>query len=194
MATKALQAWVNELYVATRGTMPYFRFSLVCFGTEAKVIADNVSVLEVDVSDFILAGNSGSTNLAAALSSVRDILLRDGAAASHCPPFVFVFTDGRPTDNHGRPTEEAMRAALDAAAGLKVLPLACGSPFLIPLGYGEVNDSFMSQLATKPTLYHRLPNMAALIKLLPSIGTPTVEGGGDVASFLEQISNGVRER
>lgn len=204
-ATKALQLWLNELCVAARGKMPYFRVSLVIFGSDAAILSDrdnkfraeNMDVLDVDLSGFSLNGTSGTTNLAAALRLVREILLRDGATASWCPPFVFVFTDGQPTDAGGHPTPEAVQAALDEAARLKLLSLPNGSPFLVALGFGDAKDDFMRQLASKPSLYHRLPNAQALVNLLPSIGTPTVEGRGTIAGFVEQIeraSTGIKDR
>lgn len=197
-ATEAIHQWLNELHVAARGRMPYFRFSLVIFGSTATIVADdqnsfraeNLNVVDVDITGFQLHGASGSTNLAAALRLAADVVSRDGATTAHCPPFVFVFTDGRPTDERGHPTPAAAQAALDAAAQLKLLALPCGSPFVITLGFGDAWDDFMAKLATKPTLYHRLPNAQALIKLLPSIGTPTVEGKGTIADFVSQIERG----
>ncbi|MDI3291656.1 VWA domain-containing protein [Polyangium sp. 15x6] len=194
LATKALRAWVSELDVATQGTRPYFRFSLIQFGSQPTIVAENLDVRKVDVTDFQLAGESGSTNLAAALNAAREVLLRDGATSAHCPPFVFLFTDGHPTDSNGHTSEAATQAALDAAGALKVLPLPCGSPFLVALGYGDINDDNMRKLASRPDLYHRLPNMAALVKVLPSIGTPTVQGGGTVGTFVAQIAGGIQER
>lgn len=193
-ATNAIHAWVNELHVACRGTMPYFRFSLVSFGSNTHIIAENVNILEVDITGFILAGKSGTTQMATALNTARELLQRDNATASFCPPFVFLFTDGRPTNERGDPTYEASQDTIQAASLLKALPRPCGSPFLITLGYGNVDDVYMRQLASAPNLYHRIPNMAALVKLLPMIGTPVVEGGGTVGSFIEQISGGIRER
>jgi Mg-chelatase subunit ChlD len=196
-ATEAMHAWVNELHIKTRGKMPYFRFSLVMFGSKATTLAEGLDVRDVDIEGFRLAGTSGTTNVAAALHQVQEILLRDGATGEWCPPFVFVFTDGKPTDGQGHPTDAAEQAALDEAARLKLLALPCGAPFLITLGFGEAKDDFLRKLASKPSLYHRLPNAQALIKLLPSIGTPTVEAAGTIAGFVEQIEKahtGIQDR
>ncbi len=196
-ATEAMHAWVNELHVKTRGKLPYFRFSLVLFGSNATIMAEGIDVRDVDIEGFRLDGSSGTTNVAAALREIQNVLRRDGATADFCPPFVFIFTDGKPTDKNGRPTPEAEREALDEAARLKLLSLPCGSPFIITLGFGEAKDDFLQQLASKPSLYHRLPNAQALIKILPSIGTPTVESNGTIAGFVEQIEKahtGIQDR
>lgn len=190
-ATKAIHAWVNELYVATRGKRPYFRFSLVLFGSQATIAGEALDVRDVDVSSFVLAGGGGHTNMAEALSTVRALLSRDGAPAEHCPPFVFLFTDGRPTDVRGHETDEVRRAAAFEAATLKALPLACGSPFIITIGFGKTDDPFMQSLASTPGHYHRILSAQDLIRLLPEIGTPTiaVEGEeGTVGHFVKQTA------
>lgn len=195
-ATKAIHAWVNELYVATRGRKPYFRFSLISFGSTPTIVAEGLDVRDVDVKTFVLDGTSGRTNLPAALATAREIVQRDGASAEHCPPVVFLFTDGKPTDESGYETPVAASAALNEAKALKSTQLVCGSPFIVALGFGEASDAFLQQVASMPTLYHRLPNAQALIALLPDIGTPTVGGEGDegtVGHFLQRASN-VKER
>ncbi len=195
-ATKAIHAWVNELYVATRGKKPYFRFSLVSFGSTPSIVAEALDVRDVEVKTFILDGSSGRTNLPAALAAARQIVTRDAATAEHCPPVVFLFTDGKPTDEQGHETPGATSAALVEAQALKATPLACGSPFIVALGFGDASDTFLQQVASTPALYHRLPNAQALIALLPDIGTPTVGGEGDegtVGDFLHRAS-AVKER
>jgi len=195
-ATKAIHAWVNELYVATRGKKPYFRFSLVSYGSAPNIVAEALDVRDVDVKPFVLDGSSGRTNLVAALAAVRQIVMRDGATEEHCPPVVFLFTDGKPTDENGHDTAAAAQAALAEAHALKTVPLPCGSPYIVALGFGDASDTFLREVASTPQLYHRLPNAQALIALLPDIGTPTVGGEGDegtVGAFLENAS-AVKER
>lgn len=190
-ATKAIHAWVNELYVATRGKKPYFRFSLISFGSTPTVVAEALDVRDIDVKPFVLDGSSGRTNLVAALAAARQIVSRDGATAEHCPPVVFLFTDGKPTDENGHETPLATNAALAEAQALKATPLVCGSPFIVALGFGEASDAFLSQVASTPGLYRRLKSAQELIALLPDIGTPTVGGEGEegtVGYFLQQAS------
>lgn len=195
-ATKAIHAWVNELYVATRGKKPYFRFSLVSYGSAPTIVAEALDVRDVEVKPFVLDGTSGRTNLIDALAAVRQILARDGATEEHCPPVVFLFTDGRPTDEQGTATPAVASATIAEAQALKAMPLPCGSPFIVALGFGEASDTLLQQLASTPALYHRLPSAQALIALLPDIGTPTVGGEGDegtVGRFLDRAAS-VRER
>ena len=118
-------------------------------------------------------------------------MARDGATAEHCPPVVFLFTDGKPTDENGHETPLATNAALAEAQALKAAPLVCGSPFIVTLGFGEASDAFLSQVASTPGLYRKLKSAQELIALLPDIGTPTVGGEGDegtVGHFLQQAS------
>jgi hypothetical protein len=195
-ATQAIHAWVNELYMTTRGKKPYFRFSLVSYGSSPSIVAEAVDVRDVDVKPFVLDGSSGRTNLVAVLEAVRELVARDGATAQHCPPSVFIFTDGKPTDEHGRESDATTAAALAEAALLKALPLACGSPFVVTLGFGDASDAFLRELASTPNHYHRLPNAQALVKLLPDIGTPTVDGDGEegTVGFFREQASAVKER
>ena len=135
--------------------------------------------------------------MAEALGLARAILERDGAQSGWCPPFVFVFSDGRPTNAEGYPTDDAEQAALREAELLKQATLACGSPFIVTLGFGKAKASFMRSLASSEALYIALPNAQALVQLLPAIGTPTVDGTRSIGDFIQQIERagtGVRDR
>lgn len=178
--TEAIQEWILQLQQATRGKQPYFRFSLITFGTSADVVVEARSINDIDGSQLVIDGTSGSTNLTDALHQTRDILIRDQATSSHCPPFVFIYTDGHADDP---------REALQAAAQLKDAALPCGAPRVVTLGFGSVNDTFLKQVATSPEFYKRVPSADSLVRLLPAIGTPTRRGGnGTVADFERQIS------
>jgi uncharacterized protein YegL len=193
LVTDAIRAWVNELYMATRGTKPYFRFSLIVFGSDVGVTVEALDVRDINPQNFSLDGRGGTTNLTKALKVAKELLGRDGATAEHCPPFVFPLSDGAPTDDQGHATAEAQRAALSAAEELKALPLLCGFPNVVALGFGDVKDEFLRAVASDG-LFRRIPNPRALIDLLPDIGTPTVyvdededEDEGTLVRFRERI-------
>jgi uncharacterized protein YegL len=170
LATEAIQAWILELQLQCRGKKPWFRFSLVTFGSSAEAIARCLNVNDIDASGFALDGSSGTTDLAAALSVARELIESDGATDAHCPPFVFLFTDGRADDEV---------AALREAAWLKRMDLPCGAPRIVTLGFGGVDHAFLSQLATTHEFHKSLATPHDLVRLLPKMGTPTKRGRGN---------------
>jgi uncharacterized protein YegL len=179
--TLGLQTWVLELQQATRGKKPYFRFSLIVFGSHAEIVAEAVSINDVDATSLELDGAGGTTDLAAALRLVDEVLLRDSAGEADCPPFVFLYTDGKPND---------ARAALEAAEQLKALRLPCGSPELIALGFGDADEALLRRMVSQPGFYKTCRDSAGLARLLPAVGTPTSVRGGPatVESFRRQIA------
>jgi uncharacterized protein YegL len=177
--SEAVQNWIYELQQATRGRKEYFRFSFITFGSASEIVAAAVNVNDVDAATVVIDGNGGSTNMAAALDDAGDVIQRN-AAPHHCPPFVFLYTDGNPDD---------AGAALSTAGRLKGLALPCGSPRIVALGFGSANDAFLRQVATSPEFYKRVTSSQDLMRLLPAIGTPTQRAGGStVADFERQIA------
>lgn len=194
-ATKAIQTWLDELYAAVKAMPGYFKVSVVAYGTTATVVTEAQDVTEIDASGLVLQGRSGMTNMAAALSLARQILERTPTKAEDCPPFVFLFSDGRPTNDRGDEGAAPQHAALHEAHRLKSLPLPCGNPFVVTLGFGEAIDALMAQLATSTNgpngtvvpLYHRIHSAQQLIKLLPAIGTPRVGKDSNLLSMVESM-------
>lgn len=193
-ATKAIQTWLDELYAAVKAMPGYFKVSVVAYGTSAAIVTEAQDVAAIDATGLVLEGKSGVTNMAAALALARQILERTPTKAEDCPPFVFLFSDGRPTTPEGQEGPGPQQAALTEASYLKALPLPCGNPFLVTLGFGDAIDSLMAQLATTTTangapvpLYHRIQNAQQLIKLLPAIGTPRVGKDANLLSMVESM-------
>lgn len=185
--TEAIRNWVVKLQMVSLGKKPYFKFSFVVFGSTSEVIAEAVNVNDVDSDAVDIDGNGGTTNLAAALADAIALVERH-AEAHHCPPFVFVFTDGAPSLD-GKTSDEA--SALATGTALKNLNLSCGSPRVVTLGFGKLNDAFMRALASRPEFYKRVANAQELIQLLPSVGTPTQIGGrpstvGDMEEWIAE--------
>jgi uncharacterized protein YegL len=177
--TEAVQNWIYELQQATRGKKEYFKFSFITFGSASEVVAAAANVNDVDAATVVIDGGGGSTNMSAAFADASAVVART-AAPHHCPPFVFLYTDGHPDDP---------AAALTAASALKGMSLPCGAPRVVALGFGTANDAFLRQVATSPEFYKRVANSQDLMRLLPAIGTPTQRaGGGTVADFERQIA------
>jgi len=184
--TEAIRNWIIKLQMVSLGRKPYFKFSFIVFGSSSEVVAEAVDVNDVDAEAINIDGGGGTTNMAAALVQARELIERH-AEAHHCPPFVFVFTDGSPSLD-GKSSDEPH--TLRAGTALKNASLPCGSPRIITLGFGSVNDSLMSTLASRPEFYKKVANAQELVQLLPSIGTPTQVGGrpSTVESMEERIA------
>jgi uncharacterized protein YegL len=168
----AVRAMIDEMQVLSMGTKPYFKLSVVIFGSAATVVCQAQSEHAIDVTRITsLSGGSGSTNAAAALEEARLVLQADGGKVTDFIPYVFFMSDGAP-DNA---TE-----ARNAANALKQLVIPAGTPHLVTIGFGSVNDALMADLASTPELYKKLSSHRDVVKLFPNIGTiaSIVPGGG----------------
>jgi uncharacterized protein YegL len=160
---KAVQAMIEEMRIISSGMKPYFRVSIVRFGSAPEVLCEAVSEQDIDLDRVsAMEGTSGSTNAAAALEESMRILREHPGEATDFNPYVFFFSDGEPDDG---------KAALQAGQNLKALGISAGTPRLVTIGYGNVNDAFMSDLASNKELYKKLKNHQEITKFLPQIGT-----------------------
>ena len=170
------------LEMASMGQKPYFKVSVISFGTRASTLCTAVSETDLDlnvVANF--SGGSGTTNAAAALDEAQQLLLKNGGNETDFEPFVFFFSDGHP-DNR--------QTAIAAADALKNLSVPAGTPRIVALGFGDVDDSFMKQIATNPELYKKMNESSDIVDLLPNIGTvaqSTPRGGA--AAVEKSIMN-----
>lgn len=183
-ATMAIQDWVAELKLQTKGLKPWFKFTLMHFGSECGIDAEAAELNNIEVEEFQLDGTSGSTRMDLALMTVIDLLRRTPCKGTDCPPFVFLFTDGVPDAGYEQ-------ATLDAAAQLKSLSLPSGSPRLVTIGFGAMDAELLRQLATTPDFFKPIANSRDLVRMLPKMGTPTKRGGdgsGSVQAFEDQIA------
>jgi hypothetical protein len=155
------------------GKKPYFKFSFITFGDRSQVVAEAVNINDVDAEVVSIRGDGGGTNMIAALTDARQLVLRHAKPAD-CPPFAFLFSDGVPLTDGRTPD---VPNTLAAAAALKNIVLPTGSPRLVTLGFGKVDDAFMGQLASRPDFYKKVSTPQDLTSLLPDIGTPTQIGG-----------------
>jgi len=158
-----VRGMIEEMVLLSGGMKPYFRLSIVKFGTTAELLCEFVSERDVDLAKVAaLEGKSGATNAAAALDIAREVLERHPGKDTDFEPFVFFFSDGAPFD--GTSDTASRTAAIRAGERLKQLKLRSGAVRLITVGFGKVDHAFMGDLASKkdgePRVYQESPNVA----------------------------------
>lgn len=171
---EAVRAMIEEMILLSGGMKPYFRLSVVRFGSTADLLCEASSEKDVDLEKIAsLAGTSGATNAAAAIDIVREVLERNPGKETDFEPFVFFFSDGVPFDGT---SEVASRvAALSAGERLKSLKIPSGVVRLVTVGFGNVDHAFMAELSSHnkngEPRYKRLDSPKAILTFLPDIGT-----------------------
>lgn len=176
----AVGSMIDEMKIISGGLKPYFKLSVVKFGSAPHTLAEYRSEQQVNVSGVTtLNGGSGSTDAAAALQAAARILTKNPGQATDFTPYVFFLSDGAP-DSEG--------AALSAGDQLKALNIAAGTPRVVTIGIGDANDDFMRKLASTPELYKRLNNTNDLARFFPAIGT-FVSSAAGTAGVDEAIMN-----
>lgn len=167
---EAIKELIEALVTSSMGQKPYFRVSVISFGSRAQTLVEALPETELDetaVANF--SGDSGTTNAAAALDEAARLLVRNPGSASDFEPFVFFLSDGVP-DNE--------IAAIEAASKLKKLNIAAGMPRIVSLGFGDVDDSFMKRIASNAEMYKKMKSSQDIVKLLPAIGTIGTQAAG----------------
>lgn len=167
---EAIKELIGEMETASMGQKPYFRVSVVSFGSNYHTIAE--AVPETDLEESAIAnfqGSSGSTNAAAALDEAARILSNNPGEETDFEPFVFFLSDGYP-DNAS--------TALQAAEKIKNLSLPSGTPRVVTLGFGSVDDDFMGKIANNSELYKKMSSSKDMVKFLPAIGTIGTQAAG----------------
>jgi uncharacterized protein YegL len=173
-----LKSMVAEMEVIAKGSKPYFRISIIAFGTNADNIAEAQGEREIDINAIAtFTGSRGSTRPSEAFRMAIDILKRNPGKPTDFRPYVFFFSDGAPDDDD-------RVSALQAAAELKALKIDAGEPTLWALGYGAIDKDFMQKVGGAER-FKEVTDAAALSKLFPIIGTTagtqTGEAGVDKA-------------
>ena len=178
---EAIKQLIEELVTASMGKKPYFKVSVVSFGSSYHTIAEAVSETDLEkdldaVANF--GGNSGGTNAAAALDEAARILTSHPGQETDFEPFVFFLSDG-----HSANESEALKAAKK----IKNLSLPPGAPRIVTLGFGSVDDSFMASIASNGELYKKMDSSEDILKLLPAIGTMATKATVGAAGVEEAI-------
>jgi uncharacterized protein YegL len=169
---------VEEMRILSSGKKPYFRISIVKFGSAPETVCEAKSENDVKLDSVAsLDGGSGGTDAATALAEAIAILNRNPGKATDFVPYVFFLSDGEPDD----PT-----AALAEGAKLKSLSIAAGAPRLITLGFGQSNDTFMQQLASNTELYKRLRDSREVTRFFPLIGSDVAGNAATGADAVDQ--------
>jgi uncharacterized protein YegL len=159
----AVTAMIDELKLMSMGMKPYFKLSVITFGSRPEVVCEAVNEQSVDMNRAAaLRGDSGSTDAAAALDEAYNLLQRNPGTATDFTPYIFFLSDGAPDDG---------TSALTAGDKLKKLSIAAGTPKLVTIGFGSVNDDFMQKLASNPEMYKKLQDYKQIVKIFPAIGT-----------------------
>lgn len=167
---EAVKELVDALLTASMGQKPYFRVSVISFGSNVTTLAEAVPETELDVVKIAnFQGNSGSTNAAAALDEAMRVLKANPGSESDFEPFVFFLSDGHPDDRN---------AAINTADRLKSMSLPSGTPRLVTLGFGATDDDFMATVAKNRELYKKMGSSGDIVNLLPAIGTIGSQAGG----------------
>lgn len=167
---EAIKELIDALVTASMGQKPYFKVSVISFGSNYQTLAE--AVTENDLDENVVAnfsGNSGSTNAAAALDEAARILKNNPGQETDFEPFVFFLSDGHP-DNAAQ--------ALQAADTIKNMSLPSGTPRIVTLGFGSVDDGFMGSIANNSELYKKMNSSKDIVQLLPAIGTIGTQAGG----------------
>src|SRR4051812_39207729 len=99
MLNRALDDMIEEMKLLSQGTKPYFKISVIVFGSSVSVVAEAESEQTLDKTKITgFSGNSGSTNMAAALQEAAALLKRRPGTQNDFDPYVFLLTDGQADD------------------------------------------------------------------------------------------------
>jgi uncharacterized protein YegL len=162
--SNGLRDMLTEMVVIAKGTKPYFKVSLIVFGSGAEILAEAKSEKDIDIEKVVnFTGNSGSTRPSEAFRSAIEILKRNPGKTTDFRPYVFFFSDGMPD-------EDDTTSALQAAEELKSLNIDAGQPTIWALGFGAIDAKFMKRIASAEK-FKEVQDADRLAKLFPVIGT-----------------------
>ena len=162
---RAIQQWLKKLLYFCGGQKDYFFLTFITFGSNAKLHGKpRTPLLEIDPKMEPIDGESGGTEFVHPLNLAREILEANPPKATDCPPFVFMYTDGKDEDADKTYAREAARA-------LKSLNQPCGPPKLVVLGCNDAENAFLKELASSDELYFHCQSITTLTNLLPDIGS-----------------------
>jgi uncharacterized protein YegL len=179
---EGVSAMIEELKLISQGMKPYFKISVIKFGSDSEVLCEAVNENSVDLNLVAtLSGDSGSTNAAAGLNEAYELLKRNTGESTDFNPYVFFFSDGEPDDED---------EAINSANRLKSLVIAAGEPRIVTIGAGQPNDDFMRKVASNVELYKFFgSDFSKVARFFPNIGTVASQAGGGTNAVDAGIVN-----
>jgi uncharacterized protein YegL len=168
---QALDTLLEEMKLLSQGLKPYFKVSVIAFGSSTELIAEAESEQTINKGKITsFAGTRGTTDMAGALRKAAEVLKRNPGKPTDFTPFIYLLTDGQP-DNES--------AALAAAQEIHDLDIPAGKPHLCAIGLGnQVKMDFLERVASNSELARPLSNPGDIAKALPPVGTIVSSGGG----------------
>jgi len=136
--------------------------SLVSYGSDVQLILESNDVLECDFSAIpVFRGKRKGRNATAALLEAERIFLENPGEEVSAQPKVFFLSTGI-VDN-----EEEVRIA---ASRIKLLSLPSGSPQIVSLGFGNVKEEILRNVASDPGQFETLTDVRQICKFVPESG------------------------
>lgn len=180
---RSLRAMVDEMKILSQGVKPYFKISVISFGSNATVLVEGATEQDIDLDQMCqFSGDSGGTNITDALRLAGDVLKRVPSKPTDFTPYVFVLTDGH---DHNPSASQAM------ATQLKNSEVPAGQPRLVTIGIGDGTHDveYLRNVATDPELYVAIKEPQQIIKMFPAIGTiaQTATGADAVDKAIANI-------
>ncbi len=188
---EAVRAMIDEMRLISGGHKPYFRVTLIRFGSTAEILCEAESEHRIDLDQVTsLRGDSGRRNCAEALRLAHEVLERNPGAPTDFQPFVFFFCGGLPDAAAG--AGDARAEALETAQRLRELWLPSGRLTIIVLGLGaRAEEDFLSRLASERgdrRYYRKLESAREIYDFLPDIGTVASGETADAAdAVIERV-------
>ena len=73
-----LRSMIAEMEVIAKGTKPYFKISIIAFGSDAEIIAEAKNERDIDIDKIAtFAGSRGTTRCSQAFRLAADVLKRN---------------------------------------------------------------------------------------------------------------------
>lgn len=187
---------------------PMYRVSLIYFSDQPYVETENdkvyftlSEVLQKGINNSCEIAGGGTTSIACALGEAMNIIEKfemDEGIPDKKHSTVFLFTDGRETDENGQETDENKIKVEAAASSLKSYQ-SCPSIATISFGM-EADEELLKNIASGPnSMQKRKLDLARVLAQLPdenklfiqghSSGDVTLEKATALRNFVNILSN-----
>lgn len=177
--SEGLQDFIAKLQSFGRGEKSYFRVLFVKFGDQPQVIHDFADILQVTADSFKVTGDSGTTNMDAALELVATRMEKHRPQSELDPaPLVIFWSDGQNTG--GDP--------LPAAQRIRSIQCLCGrTPLVVTCGFGQADGQMLQSMATSPEHFKPFQSAQELEAFLGNVGTLVTTAGKSMDQVREEI-------